>query len=379
MKTNRRQFLRGQAVADAIAKVPESASWPAETSGAGAFELSPTARDTSYLTKISRAAMACQFEVLLGGGGQKTAGTEAAMIALDLVESLESQLTIFRNTSEISRINQTAHLEPITVEPRLFGLLELAAQIYLDTSGAYDITSGPLTKVWGFFRRQGRMPDKAELTDVIQSIGMRHVELNHERQTVRFLQPGVEINLGSIGKGYALDRMAELFAAERIENLLLHGGNSSLLARGNSESEGEASRGWSIGLRHPLRPEQRIGEIRLRDRALGTSGSGAQFFVHDGRSYGHILDPRTGRPAENTLSTTVAAPTAAEADALATAFYVLGSNATIDYCRRHGGISAVVMSPMNDSDCVDITLWGWNDSEIEIYPDDSLQVHRFAS
>src|SRR5262249_4156409 len=144
---------------------------------------------------------------------------------------------------------------------------------------------------------------------------------------VRLDRAGVEINLGSIGKGYALDRMAELLVAEGIENFLIHGGNSSVLGRGVGQESGVRSqeleeteretRGWWVGLRHPLVPERRIGEICLRDRALGTSGSGTQFFVHEGKRYGHILDPRTGRPAEGTLSTTVAAPTGAEADALA--------------------------------------------------------------
>ncbi len=111
------------------------------------------------------------------------------------------------------------------------------------------------------------MPDEADLADVMRRIGMHHIELVHERRTVGFRIPDIEINLGSIGKGYALDRMAELFAAERIENFLLHGGNSSLLAQGTSDSEGQTSRGWSVGLRHPLRPEQRIGEIRLHNRS----------------------------------------------------------------------------------------------------------------
>jgi thiamine biosynthesis lipoprotein len=278
----------------------------------------------------------------------------------------------------------------VEVEPRLFELLQQAAEIHHDTAGAYDIATGPLTKFWGFFRRQGRLPDAAELADVMQHVSMRHLRLDRQRQTVRFLTPGVEINLGSIGKGYALDRMAELLTAEKVEHFLLHSGNSSVLARGcpkmagtkfeNADDidHGPESHGWWIGLRHPLEPERRIGEVCLRDRALGTSGSSAQFFIHDGRRYGHILDPRTGQPAEGTYSTTVAAPTGAAADALATAFYVLGPAASIEYCRKHEGISAVIASPAAETGKVEIALWGWSGAAIRIYPDDSLLIRHFT-
>src|SRR5262249_6459055 len=145
---------------------------------------------------------------------------------------------------------------------------------------------------------------------------------------VSFQAPGIEINLGSIGKGYALDRMSEMLTDSGIENFLLHGGNSSVLARGTQRDTS-----WQIGLRHPLDPQRRIGEISLRNRALGTSASGTQFCEYEGRRYGHILDPRTGQPTQGTLSATIAAPSGAEADALATAFYVMGAEAAIGYCR----------------------------------------------
>jgi FAD:protein FMN transferase len=312
---------------------------------------------------------------------------------------LESQLTVYRDDSEVSQINRTAHPGPVNMEPRLFALLALAAEISRNSGGAYDVATGALTKLWGFFRRQGRMPDDTELASAMQRSGMRHVELDHERQTVRFLVPGVEINLGSIGKGYAVDRMAELLVEKGISDVLLHGGNSSVLGRGGSKESGVRGRGsdsmkaasadaqtlsqgeretggWWIGIMHPMESERRIGQVCLRDRALGTSGSGTQFFVHKGRRYGHILDPRTGRPAEGTLSVTVTAPTAAEADALATAFYVLGVEGTRKYCRGRDEISAVMMSPAAIAEKVEIAVWGWREDDIQIYQDESLFIRR---
>ena len=161
---------------------------------------------------------------------------------------------------------------------------------------------------------------------------------------LRFLQAGIEINLGSIGKGYALDRAGELLAECGVDDYLLHGGNSSVLARG-AHAELGADGGWSVGVRDPLHPARRLGQLRVRDRALATSGSGTQFFVHHGKRYGHMLDPRTGQPAEGVLSATVLAPTAAEADALSTAFYVMGPEQTAAYCDQHPEIAALMFCP----------------------------------
>jgi FAD:protein FMN transferase len=412
-RSTRRDFLRGKAAADVLANLPVSAGNAAEgnslSPAAGMGSAGPEA--AAYLTTISRPAMACDFAVLLNAG-QYPCGVESALAALDLVEELEAQLSVFRDSSEVSRLNRAAFAEAVEVESQLFALLKQAAEIHRATAGAYDIATGALTKLWGFYQRQGRMPDTAELTATMQRVGLRHVQFDDEKQTVRFLTPGVEINLGSIGKGYALDRVAELLQGAGIEHFLLHGGNSSVLGRGSKQGSGfrvqgseereqgagrraqeteignsdGPSQGWWIGLRHPLEPERRIGEVLLCNRALGTSGSGTQFFVHEGRRFGHILDPRTGCPAEGSLSATVAAATGAQADALATAFYVLGPEGALDYCRRHPGISAVMMSPAterpdgksptDESGRVDVMLWGWADDEIRMHADDSLSIRQ---
>src|SRR5262249_48597115 len=144
----------------------------------------------------------------------------------------EDQLSVFRPDSEVSRLNRHAADEPLAVEPRLFALVELAMRISEQTGGAYDITAGPLSNAWGFTRRAGPIPDAELLAQARDCVGSRLVELDRERHTVRFTRPGMEINLGSIGKGYALDRCAELLAAAGIGDFLLHGGQSSVLARG---------------------------------------------------------------------------------------------------------------------------------------------------
>ncbi len=171
---------------------------------------------------------------------------------------------------------------------------------------------------------------------------MQHVRLDPERLTVAYDRQGLEINLGSIGKGYALDRAAALLAERHgVRHLLIHGGHSSVLARGG---EGAGRRGWAVGVLDPQRPGCRRAVLHLCDRALGTSAITHQHFIHDGKKLGHLLDPRTAWPASGMLSATVTAPSAADADALATAFFILGPEAAQVYCEAHPGIGAVLLT-----------------------------------
>ena len=252
------------------------------------------------------------------------------------------------------------------VEKQLFGLFLRASELYEATGGAFDITAGRLSKIWGFYRRQGQMPSPAEVAGALASVGGKHLALDAATHTIRFLQPGLELNLGAIGKGYALDRVAAALSEGGIRDFLIHGGNSSVLARGQRildygllilDSEKERSTpskiqnlkskiplGWTVALRHPLKPDIRLAEFVLCNQALGTSGSGTQFFHHQGKRYGHILDPRTGWPADQVLSATVIASTAEEADALSTALYVMGLPAAEKFCAERPEIAALLVT-----------------------------------
>lgn len=334
-RSNRRQFLKGQAAAQALGDLIAPSIG---TDEASATHRRPT---ETYLLQLGRQAMACQFELFFNAG-QYADAAEHALEALDLIDRLEEQMTVYRDTSEISRVNRFAASRPIEIEPRLFRLLSRAAEWYRETEGAFDITSGPLSKVWGFFRRSGAVPDEADLSAALDRTGGDCLELDGAALTVRFLKPGMEINLGAIGKGYALDRVAERMVEAGMNHFLLHGGQSSVLARGTC---GASDGGWIVDLRHPLRPERSVIEIRLRDRALGTSGAGTQFFRHGGRRYGHILDPRSGWPAEGVYSTTVVTSHAADADALATALYVVGRERALEWCQRHPDVGLLMFVP----------------------------------
>ncbi len=291
------------------------------------------------LLRVGRQAMATTFEVLLPLGVPDALA--AANAALDEIERLETQLTVYRDDSVVSRLNRLAVNGPVPVEEGLFDLLQLAARISAETDGAFDAAAGALIKAWGFLRGPRRVPPEAELRAVLQRVGMKHVILDPEQRTVRFARPGLEFNLGSIGKGYALDRAARLLRTDwKIRCGLLHGGQSSVYAMGN---EPGTERGWSVGIRHPWDAERLLATVYLRDRALGTSAATFRHLEHRGRNLGHILDPRTGWPAEAVASASAVAPTAAEADALATAFYIQGVDRTRAYCAAHPRIGAVLL------------------------------------
>jgi thiamine biosynthesis lipoprotein len=362
-KSTRRDFLRGKAAQDVMA----DAVGKAQPEG-NATDRPQDAADEAYVLRVSREAMACQFEVRLNAA-QYERGTELALETLDLVDRLEEQLSIFRQQSEICQINRTAAERPVEVEARLFAMLESALRLHQRTGGAFDLTATPLWEVWGFARREGAIPEDRQIQEALELVGSNLVELDAEKSTVRFGKPGVRLNLGGIGKGYALDRCAERLIDLGIDDFLIHGGQSSVLAHGAQRSRQGGSppaSGWEVGIVHPLRPDRRLGGIRLADRALATSGSWAQSFVHQRRRYAHIIDPRTGRPAEGVLSATAIAPTAAEADALSTAFFVMGAERTTEYCETHTGIAAVLACPVRHQGGMEIKTAGLEEGELSV-------------
>lgn len=354
-RNSRREFLAGRAAVEALANLlPAVPPEPAE--------LTPPADASGYLIQVGRTAMACEFEIFLNGA-QYSHGPDAALEALDLVERLEDQLSVYRGDSEVSRLNRRAATEFVPIERCLFALLRQAVELWRRTGGAFDITSGPLTKAWGFYRRQGRVPPEDELAAARASVGSQHLEWDEADEAVRFARPGMEINLGAIGKGYALDRCADQLSAAGVGDFLLHGGTSSVVARGSRAGSSPERPGWSVALRHPLRPDRRLAEFRLVDRALGTSGSGNQFFFHQGRRLAHVIDPRSGRPAEQVLSATVLAPTAAEADALSTAFFVGGEAVAAEYCGEHPEVAAALVLPAAGSGASALRAFNLTDAD----------------
>lgn len=273
----------------------------------------------SHFVNLACRAMATRFEIVLWGGEEahlRAAGEEA----LAEIQRLETQLSLYRKESDLHDLNIRAAYDPVPVDPRLFRLLERAKDLSAETGGAFDITLTPLLRAWGFVGSSGRIPDDAEIASAREVTGMNLLELNAENFTVRFLKEGVTLDLGAIGKGYAIERAAEIIRTCSVGGALLHGGTSTVQAIG-AQPDGSP---WRIAIRHPHLSKEPLMVIPLQDSSLSVSAVWGKSFTQEDICYGHVLDPRTGRPAQNTLLAAVACPSATDSDALSTALLVLG-------------------------------------------------------
>ena len=269
-------------------------------------------------------AMATRFEIVLHGENApalRAAGEEA----LRLVEELEAQLSLFRASSEIAHLNARAAREPVRVTPGLFALLHQAQRLHEESGGAFDITIGPLVRCWGFMGGGGRWPGSEAVAEARAKVGMGLVLLNRDDFTVRFAREGVMLDLGAMGKGYAVERAAEVLREAGIASALLHGGTSTAQAIGTPPGQEH----WKIAIETPSgspdTPPRLLATVPLRDEAMSVSAVGGHCVQAAGGAPGHIIDPRTGEPAIGAVLAAVALPSATETDALSTALLVLGS------------------------------------------------------
>jgi thiamine biosynthesis lipoprotein len=292
------------------------------------------AEEQGYWIRLHRLAMACRFEITLAD--RDGSFVPAARAALDEVDCLEAELSVFRETSVISELNRRAARGPMAAPRHVVDLLTRCQRWHLESGGAFDITTTPLSRCWGFLRRQGRVPDPTEIDRARTSVGLDGVQIDSTTGTVAYRRRGIELNLGAIGKGYALDRAGAVMRSAGVPHALLSAGRSSMLAIGGRNG------GWSIDLVSPLLAGGPIAGLRLRNAAIGTSGAGEQFIIADGRRYGHVIDPRTGWPAKGVVSATVVASDAASADALSTAFFVGGAELARRYCAEHRDVLAII-------------------------------------
>jgi thiamine biosynthesis lipoprotein len=263
---------------------------------------------------VARNAMATRFEIVLFGK-DATSLRAAGEEALNEIERLDAQLSLYRPSSEIANINARAARESVRVEPSLFRLLENAKRLSEETGGAFDITIAPLMRAWELMGGKGKVPTRAELTRARACVGMHLVELDAKNFTIRFTHPGVMLDLGAVGKGYAIDQAVEILREVGITKALVHGGTSTAYGIGGP---------WKLGIESDK--EDPIAVVELKDTALSVSAVWGKSFSVGKKTYGHIIDPRTGRPVQRALLAAVMLPCATETDALSTALLTLGKS-----------------------------------------------------
>lgn len=238
--------------------------------------------------------------------------------AFDEMTRVDSSMSSYKEDSEVSLISRQAGKSPVRISSMLVEVLEASLNYYLVSHGAFDVTAGPLVRLWGFIGGRKRIPSKEEITEALSLVGSGKILLDPSPGTVFLPKRGMQVDFGGIAKGYAADRAAKVLQMAGITSGIVNAGGD-LLVFGFP-----GCKGIRVGIRHPVNNKELFGWIEVGKGAVATSGSYENFFMHNGRRYSHIIDPRTGQPVEGMLSVTVRAATAMEADALATAFFVLG-------------------------------------------------------
>lgn len=280
----------------------------------------------------ARVLMGTVVEITLLDGGAES-DLEAAMeAAFNAMAEVEARMSAHRDDSETARLNVAAG--PLEVSAATAEVLELGLRVAAASGGAFDLTLGRLKALWGFDGDGPRVPDDAEIAAALRGIGPEALRLEGRRVTKGDAALGID--LGAIAKGYAVDRAVAALQAAGIRRASVNaGGDLRLLG----DHDG---RPWRIGIQHPRDPQGVLVTLELADVAVVTSGDYERFFEVDGVRYHHILDPRDGRPATACQSVTVVAATAAEADALATAAFVLGPEAGRLLVESRGGLALIV-------------------------------------
>jgi thiamine biosynthesis lipoprotein len=294
----------------------------------------------------SRVSMACTYTVVVYGTDSKQLPliVNAAFEEIDRIDQLMSN---YNPDSPLSQINREADKHPVIVEPELFDFIQLCLKYSRESDGAFDITVGPLMKSWGFYRGEGRIPWFFELWTVMRKIGFQHLILDPHDRTIQFNVSGMELDLGGIAKGYAVDRVIGLLKEYGIQTGFVSAGGSTVYGLGAPPNRD----GWEIRIRDPLAPNdagRNGGTVHLKNRCLSVAGNYEKFFKVRGTTYSHIMDPHTGYPVQGMLSVTVLTDSGVEGDAIDDVLYVLGVEKSKAYLEKHLGIEAFFYLPDGD-------------------------------
>ena len=259
---------------------------------------------------------------------------DAVMAELRRIDDLMSH---YKPESQLSQINQYANERPVQVDKELFDLIKLSTHYSQITEGAFDITYASVGYLYDYPRHI--RPTEDQIRDKLPSVNWRNMLLDEEHHTVRFEHPGMRIDLGGIGKGYAVDRGIDILKARGIDRALVTAGGDSRIIGDRM------GRPWLVAVRHPDDPNKVVTRIPLSDSAVSTSGDYERYFDEGGVRYHHIIDPRTGHSASKVRSATILAPTATQTDGMSKTAFVLGPEKALEIINRMPEYDAVFVLP----------------------------------
>ena len=286
-------------------------------------------------SKAYRAIMGTSIEVEAFGG---TADTRAAAIdeAFGAFAEVDRLMSNYRDDSELALINRDAARQPVRISDPMMSVLQAAQKVSAQSGGSFDVTIGPLVRLWGFHDKKPHQPTAEEFAAVRPLIDYRNLVLDAAAHTARFTRPGVELDLGGIAKGFAVEIAANVLRRHGLSGFIDAGGNQYLLGT----PPGKAM--WTVGVKDPDQPDRLLGEITTTETSVSTSADYATFVTINGRKYGHILDPHTLQPSAAALSVTLLSRDGTMADALSKAVFILGPTAGLALLDSVPGMSGLV-------------------------------------
>ncbi len=299
----------------------------------------------------------CEGAVFPSPGISAEEAAAALEAAFDEIARIEVFLSDYRQDSELSRLNREAGTRPFRLSSELMGFVKAAIDYSRETEGAFDITVAPLVSLWDL-RGEGRTPSESEIGRALERTGYSRVIIDPEASTLSFSAPGMGLDPGALGKGYALDAAARVLRGRGQTSAMLDFGGQILAIGAPPGIEA-----WEIDVAHPLDRSRPARSLKLRDRSVSTSGNSEKGPIVSGRPLGHVVDPRTGRLSETLGSATVIAATAEEADALSTALLVMGPDAGLDWAAGRPGVEVLYLEAARGDRLVERSTPGFGSME----------------
>jgi thiamine biosynthesis lipoprotein len=280
--------------------------------------------------------MGTRFRIVLYAADEATAN-RAAKAAFARIAELDGIMSDYRATSELMQLCAKAGGEPVKVSDDLFTVLEKAQQVSRLSDGAFDVSVGPVVKLWRIARRTQKLPDKEALDKALALVGYRNIKLDSKNRTVQVVKPGMQLDLGGIAKGYAADCALATLRKHAVDRALVAAGGDIAVSGPPPDADG-----WKIGIQ-PVEGGEPRKYLLLKDAAVSTSGDFEQYTVIDGKRYSHIVDPKTGLGLVGRMSVTVVAKNGLNSDPLAKVPCVLGPEKGLAIIDSLDGVSALMV------------------------------------
>lgn len=259
----------------------------------------------------------------------------------DTIRNLHNEMSLQQKTSDINKVNDKSGIEPVKVSDDIYYIVEKSLKYSKLTNGTFSTAVGPMTLLWGIGSESARVPNKDEITKILPLLNYKDIVLNEKDHTIFLKQKGMKIDLGGIAKGYCADKLADQLKKRGVKNAIINLGGNIYVFGKNAQGKD-----FTIGIQDPSGSNQKVmGQINLTNKSVVTSGIYERYIEKDGRIYHHMLDPKTGYPFENNLSSvTIISDKSVDGDSLSTSTYGLGLDKGMKFINSIDGVDAIFIT-----------------------------------